>query len=619
MRWLWRAVAGVIVATAVAACGGNSRDDGGGGIIVEPPPPPVPTTLEANSNISIAGVVGTAAPVVPSVTLRDASRKVMAGVYVRFTTSGGGKIVNDSSKTDASGVATSGTWTLGTAAGIQTVSATTATLSAVTFTSQVAPGAVQRIAAVFTTTQQAAVNSPVALAPSVRAFDQFNNVVSGVTVTFSIVSGGGTIAGAQKVTGADGVATLDSWKLGTTPGSQQVRADATGASANVLFSAVAVVGSPATLALKSGNGGSGVSGAPLEQYSTLPAVVVTDAFNNPVSGVAVAFTPGANSGTVVGSPVVTNVQGIASPTSWVLGTVATQSLVASSAAVPGVQVVFSASAIVTSFDITVRYIDYVPSARQQLAVTRAITRWKSVIVGSIGSSRVKLDAQNCGRNWTPAVDEMVTNVLVLARIGPIDGAGGIAGDAGPCVLHNGSGLTAFGTMYFDSADLASLESSGLVDALVAHEMGHVLGVGSLWSEKGVLTDLFTNDPYFTGASGLQQFALLQSGYSGRPVPVENVGGGGTAGSHWRESVFRNELMTGYLNSGANPLSRVTVGSLKDLGYDVSFPGAEAFTLTSVLLSSPFSTEFGLQLGNDMFQTQLFTADKQGRLQKKLPH
>ena len=47
-------------------------------------------------------------------------------------------------------------------------------------------------------------------------------------------------------------------------------------------------------------------------------------------------------------------------------------------------------------------------------------------------------------------------------------------------------------------------------------------------------------------------------------------------SHWRESTLGNELMTGYLNSGTNPLSAITVGAMADLGYAVSFNAADAY-------------------------------------------
>lgn len=611
VRWTAAFIAAALF--GMSACGGNKSGDGP----VDPPvdPPQVPTTMEVESS-STTGVVGKPISAPPAVVVRDAQRKGVAGVYVRFVAANAGRVVNDSARTDASGIATSGGWTLGNTAGSQSLVATSSGLPTVTFTATASPDVVQRIAAEFSNTQQTTVNTSTTLAPSVRAFDQFNNAVAGVTVNFTVVSGGGSISGAQKVTGADGVASAGGWTLGTTPGQQQARATAPDLSASVLFSAVAVAGPPQKITAQGGNNGSGVSGLPLESYGALPTVLVTDAFNNPLTGVAVTFTPGPNSGIVTGSPALTNAQGIASPTSWTLGNVASQTLIATSSVIPGTQVVFSASALVSAFDITVRYINGAPSARQQLAVSRAITKWRSVIVSNVGTSRIKLDAQNCGRNWTPAVDEMVSNVLILARIGPIDGVGGIGGDSGPCVLHNSTGLTSFGTMMFDSADLASLESSGLIDDVVAHEMGHVLGVGTLWAERNLVADLNMADPIFKGASAAQQFALLLSGYSGRPVPVENVGGPGSVGAHWRESVFRNELMTSSINSGSNPLSRVTVASLKDLGYEVSFAGADAFGVTSALRSS--ASPMSVLWTNDVHSTPLLSADRQGRLTRWSP-
>jgi hypothetical protein len=63
-----------------------------------------------------------------------------------------------------------------------------------------------------------------------------------------------------------------------------------------------------------------------------------------------------------------------------------------------------------------------------------------------------------------------------------------------------------------------------------------------------------------------------------PVPVANTGGPGTREGHWRESVFGNELMTGFLDGGINPLSRVTVGALEDMGYQVNYDAADDFRL-----------------------------------------
>jgi hypothetical protein len=64
--------------------------------------------------------------------------------------------------------------------------------------------------------------------------------------------------------------------------------------------------------------------------------------------------------------------------------------------------------------------------------------------------------------------------------------------------------------------------------------------------------------------------------------VENTGGPGTKNSHWRDTVFSNELMTGFVSNPPNPLSRLTVASLKDLGYVVDLTKAEPYSLPNLL-------------------------------------
>jgi len=59
------------------------------------------------------------------------------------------------------------------------------------------------------------------------------------------------------------------------------------------------------------------------------------------------------------------------------------------------------------------------------------------------------------------------------------------------------------------------------------------------------------------------------------VPVETDGGPGTACLHWDEVCFRGELMTGY-ESGGLQMSRITLGTLEDLGYTVDYSKADPF-------------------------------------------
>jgi hypothetical protein len=204
--------------------------------------------------------------------------------------------------------------------------------------------------------------------------------------------------------------------------------------------------------------------------------------------------------------------------------------------------------------------------RQRAAFTAAADRWTQVIVGDLPP--VEIDG------------EVVDDVLILAEGADIDGTGRVLGQAGPTHLRPESAgsaalLPARGEMTFDSADLAALEADGSLDDVITHEMGHVLGIGTLWDAKGLLAGSGTDDPTFTGTAAVAEYAAL--GGTG-DVPVENTGGPGTAEGHWREARFATELMTGFLDQGTNPLSRMTAASLGDLGYDVDLDATEPYAL-----------------------------------------
>jgi hypothetical protein len=87
---------------------------------------------------------GAAVATAPSVVVTDAKGKPVAGVTVTFAVaSGGGSATGSPAKTDASGVAAVGSWTLGAGAGANTLTATSAGLtgSPVTFTATGTVGA----------------------------------------------------------------------------------------------------------------------------------------------------------------------------------------------------------------------------------------------------------------------------------------------------------------------------------------------------------------------------------------------------------------------------------------------------------------------------------------------
>lgn len=229
------------------------------------------------------------------------------------------------------------------------------------------------------------------------------------------------------------------------------------------------------------------------------------------------------------------------------------------------------------FQVELRYLTDV-TGPQQAALAAAAERWMGVIVDDVADHPLNVAASSCH----PAMDEVVDDLVIFVELVALDGAGGMLGSAGPCYYRTASGLPITGLVRLDVADVDAMLEGGSFEDVITHEIAHVLGLGTLWSEHGLLEGAGGADPYFTGAEAISRF--LQVGgdsYSGLPVPVENSGGAGTRDGHWRESVFDNELMTGWINSGANPLSAVTIGSFQDMGYGVDHGAAENYVLTGL--------------------------------------
>src|SRR5437879_10264464 len=92
---------------------------------------------------------GTAVPIPPSVLVTDEFGNAVAGVAVTFAVApGNGTITGGSQTTNASGVATVGSWTLSPTAGQNTLAASSGTLSGspVTFSATGTAGAATKLA-----------------------------------------------------------------------------------------------------------------------------------------------------------------------------------------------------------------------------------------------------------------------------------------------------------------------------------------------------------------------------------------------------------------------------------------------------------------------------------------
>ena len=227
-------------ALSAAACGGSS----------EPATPPFadqkPVTLAPASPTSLNGVAGAAlsAPVSVRVTLRSGGPA--PGVVVAFrVTSSGGAVNPPIATTNDQGLATT-TWTLGPATGTQTISATAGDLAPLTFTAFAAAGPPSVLAKSAGDVQAAPAGSAVATTPTVHVLDAAGNGIEGVTVTFTVTSGGGSVSAGVATSRSDGSASPGVWTLGTKLGANTLTATTSGG-VTATFTATAVPGPTQTL------------------------------------------------------------------------------------------------------------------------------------------------------------------------------------------------------------------------------------------------------------------------------------------------------------------------------------------------------------------------------------
>ncbi|MBK8004309.1 MAG: Ig-like domain-containing protein [Gemmatimonadetes bacterium] len=307
-------------------------------------------SLAKSAGDNQSATVNTTVATSPRVLVSDQFGNPVSGVSVTFSvTGGGGSLTGGSQVTNAGGLATVGSWTLGTSAGANTLQASVTGLGSVSFAATGTAGAATQVAVNAGNGQSATVNSAVATPPSVIVRDAFSNPVSGVGVTFAVTGGGGSATGLSTTTNGSGVATVGSWTLGTIAGANTLTATSGGLSGSpVGFTATGTAGTATTLALVTGNGQSATVNTAV---ATDPSVRVTDAFGNNVSGTTVTWSRTGGNGTFVCAAVgatsctqSTNASGLATLVSWTLGTTAgTNSLTATVAGLSGSPVGFAAT------------------------------------------------------------------------------------------------------------------------------------------------------------------------------------------------------------------------------------------------------------------------------------
>ncbi|BDM78811.1 hypothetical protein AM10699_16800 [Acaryochloris marina MBIC10699] len=176
--------------------------------------------------------------------------------------------------------------------------------------------------------------------------------------------------------------------------------------------------------------------------------------------------------------------------------------------------------------------------------------------------------------------EIIEGVLIYAVAVALDGESKILAQSSPLHLRKETLLPATGIIEFDKDDLSRIEDSGNLVSLIFHEIGHILGFGSLWEKKGLVQGLGTSNPIYIGKNAMREYAKLVGYDFPIPIPIENSGEKGSLYGHWRESILGSEIMTSYLGKEYNPISNITLAAMEDIGYSVNYSAGDSVLLAS---------------------------------------
>jgi uncharacterized protein YjdB len=393
-----------------------------------------PAALTAASGNKQKSRVKTVLPDELVVRVLDKQGKPIAGQKVTFRAmAGGGTMTPEQTLTDSLGYA-SARWELGPTAGPQQADVSVSGVESVVFEAEAVPGEPASMHVVAGDGQTGSVSQALATDLIVIVRDAFGNPVPGAAVTWSVVSGGGTLRTIVSPTGTDGQS-IARWTLGPNTGGQQ--ASATAGPLAAAFTATAVA--PSTVAsLTVTPDAVTLDGLGL---STQLTAVAKDASGNTLTGVTIQWTS-SNTGTAT-------VDGSGRVTAKAVGT----ALIIAAAAGVADTAHFTVRQVPTSIELSPASLALAVGESAELRAT----------VKDAGSSLIP----NPTVSWRSSATSIATVSDAGLVKGVADGSASIAATSGSAAAEAAVRVaalapppSAFGAIWISSAEIAALPTSG---------------------------------------------------------------------------------------------------------------------------------------------------------------
>ena len=229
----------------------------------------------------------------------------------------------------------------------------------------------------------------------------------------------------------------------------------------------------------------------------------------------------------------------------------------------------------STFDI---YLDLDVPLEHREQIRRVRDKWTNIIRSELSDVVTATEL-----NGTTALEgnceypSFIDDLYLCIQYIDIDNAGGVVARTTILATRTSDGFPISARIRVDTDDVEGLITRGLFQDVVEHEIIHSLGFGILWGSKGLLNATkSTQGCNYTGSKASAEFAAV-SGCRDLPNSC----------GHWDENCFGRELMTGALDL-TNVVSRITIASMEDLGYDVDYSYADAFGLLDINATCTFA-------------------------------